>query len=69
VKAVKSRVVDATGAGDCFAGTFFYFYSKGFDIVKSMTYAANNAISVCQYKGAQKGLLTHQELIKIVDKK
>ena len=30
-EAIKpKRVVDATGAGDSFGGTFFYFYSNGY---------------------------------------
>ncbi len=27
-----SKIVDTTGAGDSFAGTFFYFYTKGFGL-------------------------------------
>ncbi len=64
-KAVKpKRIVDTTGAGDCFAGTFFYFYTKGFSIKKSLEYAAKNSSSVVSRKGAQDGLLFKEELLK-----
>ncbi len=51
------KVVDATGAGDSFAGTFFYFYTKGYGVRIAMKYAAKNAASVVSTKGAQDGLL------------
>lgn len=65
VNAVKpSKVVDATGAGDSYAGTFFYFYMKGFGIRKAMEFAAKNASSVVSKKGAQDGLLYYEDIIK-----
>lgn len=65
VKSVKAnKVIDTTGAGDCYGGTFFYFYSKGFGIKKSMKYAAKNASSVVSKKGAQDGLQFYDDLIK-----
>ncbi|MDA3855648.1 MAG: phosphoglycerate kinase [Candidatus Woesearchaeota archaeon] len=57
------RIVDTTGAGDCFAGTFFYFYSKSFGIQKSLQCAAKNSSNVVSYKGAQDGLLYYDDLI------
>ncbi len=63
-KAFHSKVVDTTGAGDSFAGTFFYFYSKGFGIKKSLKYAAMNSASVVGFKGTTKGLKFYDELIK-----
>jgi len=50
------RVVDTTGAGDSYAGTFFYYYVKGFGVEKAMAAAAQNASGVIAYKGAQAGL-------------
>ncbi len=64
-KAVKpDKIVDTTGAGDGFAGTFFYFYVKGFGIKKSLEFAAKNAASVISYKGSQYGLLYYDDIKK-----
>jgi len=63
VKAIKQVVVDATGAGDSFGGTFFYFYSNGNSVIKSMELAAKNAANVCKFKGAQTGLMKFKDLI------
>jgi phosphoglycerate kinase len=57
------HVVDATGAGDCFGATFFYFYTKGYPIKKSMEYATKNAVSVISKKGAHLGLKSLKELL------
>ncbi len=65
VPAYKAKkIVDTTGAGDAFAATFFYFYSKGFSIKKSLNYAAINSSSVLEKVGAQEGLLYYEDLIK-----
>lgn len=64
-KAIEHRgKVFTTGAGDSFSGTFFYFYSKGYGIKKSMRYATLNSSSVISKKGAQEGLLKYEDLIK-----
>ena len=63
-KALTEKVVDTTGAGDSFAGTFFYFYSKGYGIKRAMKYASRNAASVIEYKGAQAGLKYYSDLVK-----
>lgn len=57
-----SSIVYTTGAGDCFSGTFFYFFTKGYGIKKSMYFAAKNAASLISKKGAQNGLLNYKEL-------
>lgn len=57
------RVVDTTGAGDAFVGTFFYFYVKGYGIQKSLTYAARNSSSLISHKGSQEGLLGYKDLL------
>lgn len=65
VKSYKpKRIVDTTGAGDCFAGTFFYFHSKGYGIKKSLHFAAKNASSVVSMKGTQDGLLYYEDVVK-----
>jgi phosphoglycerate kinase len=58
------RVVDATGAGDCFGATFFYFYTKGYPIKKAMEFATKNAVSVIGKKGAHLGLLDFSSITK-----
>jgi phosphoglycerate kinase len=64
-KSIKQeRVIDTTGAGDCFAGTFFYFFSKYYSIEKSLEYASINSSNFIGKNGTQKGLLTFNELTK-----
>ncbi len=58
------KVVDTTGAGDCFAATFFYFYAKGYGTKSSLFYAAVNAANLITKVGTQNGLLTYNELVK-----
>lgn len=57
-------VVDTTGAGDCFAGTFFYFYAKRYGIKAALQYASWNASALITKNGTQNGLLTFNELTK-----
>lgn len=59
------KVIDTTGAGDSFAGTFFYFYTKGYGIKRSMKLAAHNSSSVITKKGAQDGLMFYDDIIKL----
>lgn len=64
-KAIKpKKIIDTTGAGDSFGGTFFYFYSKGYGVEKSLEFAATNSSSVVSKKGAQPGLLDYKEILK-----
>ncbi len=60
----KPKVVDSTGAGDSFAGTFFYFFVRNYGIQKSLEYAAINAASVVSTKGANEGLLYYEDIMK-----
>ncbi len=65
IKAIKpKRVVDTTGAGDSFAGTFFYFYVKGYGIERSLKFGARNSSNVICYKGAQDGLIHYDDIVK-----
>lgn len=53
IEAEKVKAIDTTGAGDCFLGTFAYFYAAGETVsnaVKKASHAA--ALSVC-LPGAQ----------------
>ena len=58
------KVVDTTGAGDCFSATFFYFYAKGYGTRSSLLYAASNAASLITKNGTENGLLGYNDLIK-----
>lgn len=64
IKSHSTKVVDTTGAGDSFAATFFYFYSKGYGMKRAMNYAAKNSSSVIGKKGAINGLQYRDDLVK-----
>lgn len=53
---------ERTGAGDAFASTFSIAILKGLDIGTAMKHGSINSMSVCEYVGAQKGLLTDEKL-------
>lgn len=54
--------VDRTGAGDSFASTFTSALALGHDVQTALSWAPINSMSVVQYIGAQKGLLTEAKL-------
>jgi ribokinase len=54
--------VDRTGAGDAFASTFTAMIALGSSIPEALRRAPINSMSVVQHVGAQKGLLTKEEL-------
>ncbi len=54
--------VDRTGAGDAFASTFSAAKSLGLDNKTALMWGSINSMSVCQYVGAEKGLLTREKL-------
>lgn len=58
--------VDRTGAGDSFASTFTAALALGLDIKTALAWGPVNSMSVVQYIGAQKGLLTRAELEKYI---
>jgi len=63
VKKIENR--DTTGVGDCFGSTFIWglnFFSN--DIKAALEVAAINAGAVIRELGAQKGLLTRNQMIK-----
>jgi ribokinase len=53
---------DRTGAGDAFGSTFTAALVMGADIQTALLWAPINSMSVVQKVGAQKGLLTKQEI-------
>ncbi len=54
--------IERTGAGDAFASTFSTFYDMGMSIEDCLLRAPINSMSVVQYIGAQKGLLTREQI-------
>jgi ribokinase len=62
VTPIKTKVIDNTGAGDCFASTFTSYYIKTQNIENSLKCALLNASSVIQIPGAKNGLLSDKDI-------
>ena len=58
--------VERTGAGDAFTSTLSAYICMGYDFNEAFLRAPINSMSVVQYIGAQKGLLTLNELEKFL---
>jgi sugar/nucleoside kinase (ribokinase family) len=58
--------VDRTGAGDSFSSTFTAAIALGKTPAEALTWGPVNSMSVVQYVGAQKGLLTMEQLEKFL---
>lgn len=56
--------VDRTGAGDSFSSTFTAAIAQGKDVATALSWGPINSMSVVQYIGAQKGLLTEEDLLE-----
>lgn len=54
--------VDRTGAGDSFSSTFTAALALGHDIPTALSWGPINSMSVVQFIGAQKGLLSREKL-------
>ena len=59
---------DRTGAGDSFASTFTSALALGKTIDEALMWGPINSMSVVQYLGAQKGLLTKEKLEEFLKK-
>jgi ribokinase len=57
---------ERTGAGDAFTSTFVAAIIKGADIAGALQWAPINSMSVVQYVGSQKGLLTTAKIEKLL---
>lgn len=55
---------ERTGAGDAFASTFTSAVALGKSLFDALLWAPVNSMSVVQQVGAQKGLLTQEEILK-----
>jgi len=62
-RAPKVKAVDETGAGDCFAGAFFYGYLKGWPLPKIMHYACAASAGVVTQIGARAGQPALEEFL------
>lgn len=56
--------VDRTGAGDSFSSTFTAARALGHDVATALSWGPINSMSVVQYIGAQKGLLSREALLE-----
>lgn len=56
--------LERTGAGDAFSSTFVAAIAAGESIETALAWSPINSMSVVQQVGAQRGLLTHDELLK-----
>ena len=54
--------VDRTGAGDSFSSTFTVAIALGKTPAEALSWGPINSMNVVQYVGAQKGLLTREQL-------
>ncbi len=56
------EIVDRTGAGDAFSSTFTSALALGKTIPEALAWGPINSMNVCQYIGAQAGLLSPEKL-------
>lgn len=59
---------ERTGAGDAFASTITACLAMGLSLDQALTWAPINSMSVVQYVGAQKGLLTKEKIEEYLSK-
>lgn len=59
---------ERTGAGDAFASTITACLAKGMTLEEALKWAPINSMSVVQYVGAQKGLLTEEKIKEFLTK-
>lgn len=67
VKAFGGEVIERTGAGDAYTSGFLAAFFSGQPISECMRWGTFNAGSVVKKIGAQEGLLTKEEMSKIVE--
>lgn len=59
--------VDRTGAGDSFSSTFTTALALGHDVQTALSWGPINSMSVVQHIGAQKGLLSQEQIMKYLE--
>jgi len=62
IKSYPGEPVERTGAGDAFSATFVTALSLGKSIQEALLWSPINAMSVVSYVGAQKGLLSRENI-------
>jgi len=62
--AIKSKVVEKTGAGDAYASGFIASIMHGFEVEEGMKWGTRNSSAVIKIEGAQNGLLSRSEIMK-----
>ena len=67
--AMKIDVVDSTGAGDSFAGSFLHFYSNNYPINECLKYASASGAYACSKVGGMSGAIKQEELFKFMEGK
>jgi len=65
----KIKIIETTGAGDCFAATFTSGIMKGESIETAIKMGITNAESVIQHHGAKHNLLTEKQIKDKLKKK
>ncbi|OGI15634.1 hypothetical protein A3K63_04345 [Candidatus Micrarchaeota archaeon RBG_16_49_10] len=66
-KAFKSRVLDATGAGDAFAAAFVRCYLKGLDIPYSLKFASSTSSLVLRSYGATNNFPSKVQIMELME--
>jgi len=61
--------LERTGAGDAFASTFSAAKALNLDNKTALMWGSINSMSVCQYIGAQEGLLSHAKIEEYIKNK
>eukprot|EP01064_Diplonema_japonicum_P035164 TRINITY_DN7536_c0_g1_i1.p1 TRINITY_DN7536_c0_g1~~TRINITY_DN7536_c0_g1_i1.p1 ORF type:complete len:317 (+),score=114.09 TRINITY_DN7536_c0_g1_i1:585-1535(+) len=64
-KIPKEHIIDTTGAGDCFAGSFCYYLSTGCSLLDAVTKANVCAGVSVQRKGTQSSYPSAEEVAKL----
>jgi len=67
VAALPVRPVDATGAGDSFAGSFLAYHLNGASLREAAQYAAASASLTVTTEGAQGRTATHEDLVEALN--
>ena len=63
IPALPTEVVDTTGAGDAFLGSFAHFFASGMEAPEALGQAARYAASSITRRGTQKSYLTEAEFV------
>ena len=68
VPAFAARVVDTTGAGDCFAGAFIHGHLRGWSLEEKLRFSAAAAALCTQEIGGQAALPTEDQVLEFLDR-